>query len=187
LSFRYTQALDSDPNDPEIVACVARIIAFLGRDDDTALELAERSTELSPNFALAWNHRGWVNMNCGRPAEALASLERTLALSPRDPMEYDTLTAMAWARFALRDYQRSVDLAKRATQLNPRFSSTWRMLAAALAASDQVEKAVEAARHVLVIEPSFRISNLRQRFRFQYPDGVRESYELALRATGLPD
>jgi len=102
-------------------------------------------------------------------------------------MEYDTLTAMAWARFALRDYQRSVDLAKRATQLNPRFSSTWRMLAAALAASDQVEKAVEAARHVLVIEPSFRISNLRQRFRFQYPDGVRESYELALRATGLPD
>jgi adenylate cyclase len=180
-------ALDSDPNDPEIVACVARIIAFLGRDDDTAVQLAERSTDLCPNLALAWNHRGWVNMNCGRPAEALASLERALALSPHDPMEYDTLTAMAWACFALHDYRRSVDLARRATQLNPRFSSTWRMLAAALAASDQMDKAVEAARQVLKIEPSFHVSNLRQRFRFRYPDGVRESYELALRAAGLPD
>ena len=149
-------ALDSDPNDPEILACVARTIAFLGRDDDTALQLADRSTELCPNLALAWNHRGWVNMNCGRPAEALASLEQALALSPHDPMEYDTLTAMAWARFTLGDYSRSVDLAKRATQLNPRFSSTWRMLSAALVASGQAVKAAEAARQVLKIEPSFR-------------------------------
>ncbi len=180
-------ALDSDPNDPEILACVARTIAFLGRDDDTALQLADRSTELCPNLALAWNHRGWVNMNCGRPAEALASLERALALSPHDPMEYDTLTAMAWARFTLGDYWRSVDLAKRATQLNPRFSSTWRMLSAALVASGQAGKAAEAARQVLKIEPSFRVSTLRQRFRFRYPDGVRESYEVALRTAGLPD
>ena len=180
-------ALDSDPNDPEIVACVARTIAFLGRDDETALQLADRATELCPNLALAWNHRGWVNMNCGRPAEALVSLERALSLSPHDPMEYDTLTAMAWACFTLNDYQRSVDLAKRATQLNARFSSTWRMLAAALVASHQKEKAVEAARQVLKIEPGFRVSTLRQRFRFRYPDGVRESYEVALRTAGLPD
>ena len=180
-------ALDSDPNDPEILACVARTIAFLGRDDDTALQLADRSTELCPNLALAWNHRGWVNMNCGRPAEALASLERALALSPHDPMEYDTLTAMAWARFTLGDYSRSVDLAKRATQLNPRFSSTWRMLSAALVASGQAVKAAEAARQVLKIEPSFRVSTLRQRFRFRYPDGVRDHDEVALRTAGLPD
>jgi predicted TPR repeat methyltransferase len=94
---------------------------------------------------------------------------------------------MAWARFTLGDYWRSVDLAKRATQLNPRFSSTWRMLSAALVASGQAGKAAEAARQVLKIEPSFRVSTLRQRFRFRYPDGVRESYEVALRTAGLPD
>ena len=87
------QALEVDPIDVDVLANAGRIFAWTGADYEGALELIERALSSYPYSAYAWGEAGWVNMHCGRAPEALRCLERAIALSPRDPFQFDRL---AW-------------------------------------------------------------------------------------------
>ena len=84
-------AVETDPNDLDVLGHCARQLAFAGADFDGATEMADRAASMYPNSAFAWNQRGWVYMYCARPAEAVEFFRRAIRLSPRDPMQYDML------------------------------------------------------------------------------------------------
>jgi adenylate cyclase len=84
-------ALSVDDNDPETLALVASVSAFMVGDSETEIEMADRAVALNPNSFDAWNRRGWVYRVAGLPEEAIQSWERAMRMSPVDPLLHHAL------------------------------------------------------------------------------------------------
>ena len=160
-------------------------MSYNGVDFEGALELSERATRACPNSALAWKQRGWVCMYSARPAEAVEFLERAMRLSPRDPMQYDTLAVLAFAYIQLARYEAAAEVARKSVLLNPYFSTALRALTAALAHMDRTEEMQEAVQHLMRVEPNFTIAAWDERSRWRYP--AKENMREGLRRAGLPE
>jgi TolB-like protein len=61
------QALPAAPDDPEILARAALVLAYFGDDIPACLSLVHRSLELNPSFAEAWGIKGWMLLWAGQP------------------------------------------------------------------------------------------------------------------------
>jgi tetratricopeptide (TPR) repeat protein len=73
------RAAELDPLSPQIPLDDA--VAFMFRGDFTAArELARKSAELDPAFFFAPYVDGWIDIESGHPAQALASLQKAKAL-----------------------------------------------------------------------------------------------------------
>lgn len=68
--------------------------AAANRRPDIAIALARRATEQEPGVYYAWTGLGYVLHRAGRPAEAVAAMERALELAPEHP---PVMTAYAFA------------------------------------------------------------------------------------------
>lgn len=104
-------ALAVDPNDPEALCSAARRKSYSGEDHEGAFALVKRATELCPNSASAWSHRGSTCVYIARSAEAVSSYERAIRLSPMDLMLYATLTGLSVALIQLERYEEALDAA----------------------------------------------------------------------------
>ena len=58
-------ALSIDDGDPDTLARVAVISAFMVGDSEAEIEMADRAVALNPNSWSTWNNRGWVYRICG--------------------------------------------------------------------------------------------------------------------------
>jgi TolB-like protein/cytochrome c-type biogenesis protein CcmH/NrfG len=94
------------------------------RDYEGNFEAAEqgyrRALELAPNYtqAMAWFGLHWFAAR-GRPAEAVALLERALVL---DPLSLNTRTNLADVYRALGDFQKSLETNIKTLEIDPTFS-----------------------------------------------------------------
>jgi tetratricopeptide (TPR) repeat protein len=73
-------ALAVDPNDPDALCSAARSKSFSGQDYDGAFALVSRATDLCPNSASAWSHRGSTCVYIARPNDAISSHDRAIRL-----------------------------------------------------------------------------------------------------------
>ena len=151
-------ALSIDENDPDVLATVGCTTSFLTEDFATAAEMVDRAVALNPNSALAWNLRGHAYLFGGQAAEALRSFERTIRLSPLDPMLYMTLAGMGIAFIELRRFDEAVAVARRAARQNQTYATTYRCLASALAHLGREAEVRNVVSRLLELEPKFRIS-----------------------------
>ncbi|MCC8975350.1 adenylate/guanylate cyclase domain-containing protein [Bradyrhizobium brasilense] len=151
-------ALTLDDTDPEMIAQWGRGVAVFSNDYDTAKELVDRAVMLNSNSARAWTHRGWTYRYLKQVDEALNSFERAMRLNPLDPLLYDTLTGIASALIVAEQDAEAAAQARKALALNPRYTSSYRCLAAALAHLGDDAGARAAASQLMATEPSFRIS-----------------------------
>ena len=92
-------ALSLDGSDPETLAWVAFISAFMVGDSESEIEMADRAVALNPNSFFAWHFRGWVYQNAGLPEEAIQSFERAIRVSPVDPLLHRPLTGMGYGLY----------------------------------------------------------------------------------------
>ena len=159
-------ALQLDANDVEVLANAARVFSWAGTDPEGAVELIEKALSMYPFSAYAWGEAGWINMYCGRPAEALRCLDRAMELSPRDPFEFDRLAVKAWALIQLGEFDRAITVARQSIQTNKLFSSGHRAFVAALALVGRITEAQHAGRELIAIEPNFTISRYDRRARW---------------------
>ena len=108
---------------------LARLAVEFGRDDPTALAAAglalafvvgriaeggaliDRCLALNPNIAWAWLFGGWVKAWNGDPEEAIARVNRAIALSPNDPYLSSMRRAIAFAHFVARRYALAIEFA----------------------------------------------------------------------------
>jgi adenylate cyclase len=151
-------ALSIDENDPDVLAAVGCMTSFLTEDFATAAEMVDRAVALNPNSAVAWSQRGHAYLFGGQHTEALRSFERTIRLSPLDPLLYMTLAGMGIALIELRRFDEAVVVARKAARQNQTYATTYRCLASALAHLGREAEVQKAVFRMLELEPNFRIS-----------------------------
>jgi adenylate cyclase len=148
-------ALRIDDGDPNTLARASLISAYVVRDRESALEMADRAVALNPNSFDAWSARGWVYRAAGLPQEAVRSFERGIHMSPIDPTMF---AGMGMALVELRRFDEAIVAGKKAQRLNPSHPLAYFCLASAFAHLGRDVEAREAAARLLEVNPAATIS-----------------------------
>jgi eukaryotic-like serine/threonine-protein kinase len=137
-------ALRLDPNLSEAHTSLAKIKMDHDRDFAGAETAFRRAIELNPNNALAHHWYGEVFLSAmGRFDESLRELQIAHELNPTSS---GVLTALAWTRIGMKDYENAVRECDRALALNPKDSGALSYKAMALMKLNRFEEAIAAAR-----------------------------------------
>src|SRR5262249_56602144 len=97
---------------PNAHLALALISMWIGRSDVAEAEFKQAIT-LNPNFAAAHAVLGVVLTFRGHPEAGLASIEKGIRLSPRDPRLFIWLAGLAAAHYQLRHYVEAVEIGRR--------------------------------------------------------------------------
>jgi TolB-like protein/Tfp pilus assembly protein PilF len=159
--------------------------SFLGRHADGACALHDRALALNPNLAAAWCYSGLTHAYLGRHDEALHRMERARQLSPRDPHAFFFEMALIMPHFMLGDYETAAAFGRRAIEMNPWLSSSYKGHLAALGHLGREREAAEVRTRLLTLEPGFRVRDAVARSPLSRPRDV-ECYAEGLRRAGLP-
>ena len=117
------------------------------------------------------------------PDRAIEDFLRSIRLSPVDPEIRYTLGGLAFAFLIMRN-EKALEYARRSTREMPRWVPAWRAVAVASAKTDRLEEAQDAARHILLVSPTFSIGNRPKVIRDQ---GFTEMFSDGLRKAGIPE
>ncbi|MDU8913438.1 winged helix-turn-helix domain-containing protein [Aestuariicoccus sp. MJ-SS9] len=101
------KCVEIDPVDPFGNFTLGRA-HWLRGDPEAGMPWIDRSVELSPNFAQGFYAHGWADVMAGRGTDALAQLEKAIALSPLDPLLYAMQCARGLAYLQLEDYDNAL-------------------------------------------------------------------------------
>jgi adenylate cyclase len=172
-------ALSLDDSDPETLAYAAIISAFMVRDSETEIEMADRAVALNPNAFYAWYGRGYA----GLPEEAVRSFERAIRMSPVDPQLHLAFLGMAAAHIELRRFDEAIVAAKKALRHTPPYPGLYCALACAFAHLGRDAEAREAAARLLETDPAFTISA----WVAQRGESTSKLLIEGLRKAGLPE
>ncbi len=124
----------------------------------------------------------------GRPEEAIAHLEKTLRLDPRNPQKALWLAWMSWAHYGAGRYEEAVDWAKQSVRLNPDAFIAYRALAASNGQLGRIDEARAALAELLRIDPDLTLEQRKQRFAdLGFDPDVIEHQNDGLRKAGLPE
>jgi adenylate cyclase len=148
-------ALRIDDGDSNTLARASLISAYVVRDSESALEMADRAVALNPNSFEAWGCRGWVYGAAGLPQEAVRSFERGTRMSPIDPAMF---AGMGMALVELRRFDEAIVAGRKAQRHNPSHPLAYLCLASAFAHLGRDAEAREAAARLLEVNPAFTIS-----------------------------
>jgi DNA-binding winged helix-turn-helix (wHTH) protein/tetratricopeptide (TPR) repeat protein len=171
------KARELDPEHSDALSAHATLLRAR-RDWDAAEKAYLRAIELG---ASAYTYNRYAAMLCmlGRTAEAEPLIERALELSPPDPEIQRTAGRV---QHYLGNHRAAADLLLRALELDPKDADTPRVLASALDASGQKDKAREA---LLLLAPETLRPLLRIHGRlFPRESGLRLMVELDIARTG---
>jgi TolB-like protein len=180
------RAVELAKNDANVLWMAAYAARQLSMDAQLAKELAYRSLQLNPNSAVALAMTGWIEVILADPAKALEHLRRADRLSPRDPRTWFINTGIGMAHFIAGRFDESIVSLKKALAQNSRSAVALRVLAANLASLGQKDRASEAIRELLKIEPHLTISSFRARMLMLH-ENVWTKLSEALRLAGLPE
>jgi adenylate cyclase len=148
-------ALRIDDGDSNTLARASLISAYVVRDSESALEMADRAVALNPNSFEAWGCRGWVYGAAGLPQEAVRSFERGIRMSPIDPAMF---AGMGMALVELRRFDEAIVAGGKAQRHNPSHPLAYLCLASAFVHLGRDAEAREAAARLLEVNPAFTIS-----------------------------
>jgi adenylate cyclase len=145
------RAVALDGADAEARSCLGWALQARGEADGALAEI-DRALAMSPNLAIAHGHRGPTLIFAGRPKEGLAALQTCIRLDPRDPYLAVRLLHVTCGLYFCRDYEASIEAAKRLIRSYPDFPMAYRWSAAALGqlgrtaeAREELEKAISRA------------------------------------------
>jgi adenylate cyclase len=180
------RALDVDPDCSLALAIEGFVHCHMLKDLDGAAQRYESALSVNPNDSLAWLFSGVLHSFRGEGAQALASSEKALTLSPLDPLLYFYQSLAASAALSAGDYKRVIELATASLRSNRSHTSTYRALAVAQALCGELVAARKTIDALLQLEPNFTVTQFLQRS----PSGdqpVGRLYADALRLAGLSD
>ena len=180
------RAVELDKDDAIALAASGWALAFVVRDLEVGARLVDRALVLNSNLAEAWSFGGWVKIWLGEPEAAIERFARAMRLSPLDP-SLRMPSGTAHAHFFLGRYDEAVSWATMALQDNPHYQPGLRIAAASNAMAGRPEQAHKAVARLRQLNPTLRVSTLKDvlgPFR-RAEDLLR--YEEGLRRAGLPE
>jgi adenylate cyclase len=132
--------------------------------------------------AAAYGALGVALAYSGQPTKGLAALETCIRLDPRDPSPMNRLNQIALAHYFCRDYEATIEAAKRAIRSFPDFPSPYRWLAAALGELGRTTEAKAALEKAIAVSPDSFDFQVRERPAWFRPeehahmlDGLRKA------------
>ena len=108
---RRAVALDNEDPFPHVALC--RVYLMKG-DHEAAIHEADAAIALSPSYATAHFGRAHALWHAGRPAEALASHDMAIRLSPHDPLIWAYLASKSIALFLVGEHDKACEVSRQA-------------------------------------------------------------------------
>jgi DNA-binding SARP family transcriptional activator/TolB-like protein len=179
-------AVAMDPNDARALALAGHVRGFLMKRPSEAIVLHERAISLNPNLALAWCFSGFALTYLGDHDAALARMRQAIQLSPSDPHLFFFLAAIIMPHLLRGEYQDAADAGRKAIELNPWFSSSFKGYLAVLGHLDCQQEATSVMARLLKLEPEFTVRDAIRRSPMSLPEDI-ERYAAGLRRAGLPE
>src|SRR4030095_16458638 len=143
------KALAVKPDDALATYLRGYVLKRMRKDLSQALAAFERAIAIDPNLAAAHNYVGQTKVFLGRANEAAEHTLRAIQLSPRDPELARWCYQLALTYIHQQRDDEAVEWARRGVEANPNLRYSYRVLAAALALSGQVDEAHVVAAEML--------------------------------------
>jgi DNA-binding SARP family transcriptional activator len=178
------RAVTLDPGDARALTLAGHVRGFLSKHPAEAIALHERALALNPNLALAWCFSGFSYSYQGDHDEALRRINQAIRLSPADPHMFFFDMALVIVQLMRGDFESAVEAGRRAIELNPLFTSTYKSYLSALGWAGRTREAVEVRDRLLTIEPGFSVQQAVERSPFCRPEDI-DRYAEGLRRAGL--
>jgi tetratricopeptide (TPR) repeat protein len=183
------RALAVKPDDALAIYHRGYVLKRWYKDLHQALAAFERAIALDPNLAVAHNYVGQIKVFLGRSNEAAEHTLTAIQLSPRDPDLALWYYQMALTYIHEQRYDEAVEWGRRGRQVNPNLRYTYRVLAAALALSGQVDEAKAVAAEMLRRYPKETISAFLRREPWPNPTyrAGQDREVTGMRLAGIPE
>jgi tetratricopeptide (TPR) repeat protein len=203
--FRKTRGwvMDREQETAEAVRLAQRAIQ-LGQDDAAALSMAgwvlarmageldagagliDRALLLNPNLASAWHSSGITRCFLGEPDIAIEHFARAIRLDPLGPYVFWPQMGTGLGHFLAGRYDEAYLWAKKVLDHRPNVEAAMRLFAVSGALSGRLEEAQKIMRHVLQLDPTLRVSNLKDVYPFRRPKDLASVIE-GFRKAGMPE
>jgi adenylate cyclase len=181
------KAIELDGQNALALATCGHLKSYLHHDYDSALIYFERALAACPNHSLAWLLSSATLSYVGRCEQAITHAEHALRLSPMDRSLFYYYSFLLLAHYGSGNYDEAVKWGMKSIRENPLYTTSYKILAASLAALDRTVEAHEMANALLKLEPNFRIGLWsRSRQPFRRPE-LGAKYVQHLRKSGLPE
>jgi DNA-binding SARP family transcriptional activator len=181
-----TRAVTLDAGDARAVSLAGHVRAFLHKRADEGRALHDRALALNPNLALAWCFSGLSHCYLGQHEEAIRRIKYSQLLSPKDPHFFFFDMALTMPYLMQGDYQTAAEIGRRSIELNPGFSSTYKVQLATLGFLGLREEAQLLSARLLALEPNFSIESALRRSPMTLGNDLAR-YAEGLRRAGLPE
>jgi adenylate cyclase len=170
-----------------LALCTAGIaLGYVVGDLDDGAALIDRALQLNPNLVWAWHYSGWIKVWQGEPEVAIERFARAMRLSPQDPQIFNIHAATALAHFFASRYAEALSWAGMAIREQPHPLIASCAAAASAALTGQMEEAQKAMMRVRKLDPSMRLSSLKELFPIRRSEDYARWAE-GLRRAGLPE
>jgi DNA-binding SARP family transcriptional activator/TolB-like protein len=178
------RAVTLDPGDARGLTMSGHVRAFLGKRPEEGIALHQRALSLNPNLPMAWAFCGQAHSYLGRHDEAIECVNQAQRLSPFDPHGFFFDTVLMMPHLLKHDHEAALRAGRRAVELNPGFSSSYKGLLSVLGHLGRYAEAAELLVRLLILEPRFTLDDAISRSPMQLPDDVSH-YAEGLRRAGL--
>ncbi|MFL4994308.1 MAG: adenylate/guanylate cyclase domain-containing protein, partial [Microvirga sp.] len=122
-TLRQAQAAAAIAHDDPFILTVLGAALTITREYQRAESMLERSLTLDPNSAWAWNRSGWLHNYQHDPEVAIQHFERSLRLSPYDPMAFNCDMGIGCAHFIAKRYDQAAQWQEKGLMAKP--SAAW--------------------------------------------------------------
>lgn len=180
------RAVTLDPGDARALTLAGHVRGYLGKRPREAAALHDRAIALNPNLALAWCFSGLSLTYLGEHEDALIRVRQASRMSPSDPHSFFFDMAMTLPYLLRGEDEKAVEFGRRAVELNPGFSSSFKLYLSALGHLGRDSEAAEVRRRLLDLERGFSIADAIARAPLTQSEDIAR-YAEGLRRAGLPE
>ena len=161
-------------------------LAYVVEDFDAGAFFLDRALVLNPNLASACFASAWLRVWIGEPEIAIQHLARLMRISPLDPLLPWIRSATAFAHVFAGRYDEAVQFAEQALSERPNSHQVLRSAALSYALAGRLEQSRKAMVQLRQIDPTLRVSNLKDQTPLQRSDDLAK-YAEGMRLAGLPE
>jgi TolB-like protein len=173
-------------DDATTLAFAALAFSALAGRHEIARVMVDRALENNPSSAIAHNVYVIINMLLGQPDESVFHAERSLELSPFDPLRHIPECGLSVANLAAGQYEDALACVRRGLEANPAFSPGLITLALCLVRLDRIDEARATVSRLVEIAPDTRVATLQERYLFSNGLGI-DRIVADLRLAGMPE
>jgi adenylate cyclase len=175
------RALDVCEGDPGVLVNVAFVLAYFGEDIDAMLALVDRAVASNPSYARGWYLGGLIRLWAGDPDRAVADIEKSIRLNPRDRLGVQTFL-IGTAHFFSHRFEQAIATLLLAAQEHPGWPSTYRFLASSYAHLGRFRDAEEAVARLREVTTAVMPTSVEQYRKPEYRELYLSGFRLALAA-----